>query len=249
MVFTADGKAELVSIMSTFKTPFNVIVGSTLTIGAGTPIPTGRLDAVLSHQGPRRALDMVALLGSMRRLVWWSLLSACSAGPGDGGGGGGGGGSDAGQDGAIDARQGPVWIDAPLGDGGNNDCKPRVTSYGNGQHNTGRDCMDSCHNHGFTLAGTLYTSPTSNTGYAGATITIQGANNATIDVVVQANGNFWTSQPIAFPGDRDGELVPVRGEDERADRERPLQHGRVSRPAERRRRPDPPAVTRACCAG
>jgi hypothetical protein len=51
MVFTAGGKADLVSIMSTFKTPFNLIVGSTLTVKAGTPVPTGRLDAVVHIKG------------------------------------------------------------------------------------------------------------------------------------------------------------------------------------------------------
>lgn len=51
MMFTEDGKAELVSIMSTFKTPFNLIVGSTLTIKDGTPVPMGRLDAVVHIKG------------------------------------------------------------------------------------------------------------------------------------------------------------------------------------------------------
>lgn len=51
IVFTATGKAELVSIMSTFKTPFNVLVGSTLVVNAGTPVPTGKLDAVVHIKG------------------------------------------------------------------------------------------------------------------------------------------------------------------------------------------------------
>jgi hypothetical protein len=51
MMFTSDGKAELVSIMSTFKTPFNLIVGSTLTVKSGTPVPSGRLDAVVHIKG------------------------------------------------------------------------------------------------------------------------------------------------------------------------------------------------------
>lgn len=49
--FTATGKAELVDIMSTFKTPFNLIVGSTITVKSGTPVPTGRLDAVVHIKG------------------------------------------------------------------------------------------------------------------------------------------------------------------------------------------------------
>lgn len=54
IVFNATGKAELINIMSTFKTPFNVIVGSTLVVTAGTPVPTGKLDAVVhikAHAG------------------------------------------------------------------------------------------------------------------------------------------------------------------------------------------------------
>lgn len=51
IMFTASGKAELVSIMSTFKTPFNVLVGSTLVIHAGTPVPSGKLDAVVHIKG------------------------------------------------------------------------------------------------------------------------------------------------------------------------------------------------------
>jgi hypothetical protein len=54
MTFTADGKQALINIMSTFKTPFNVIVGSTIELKAGDPIPTGKLDAVVhikAHAG------------------------------------------------------------------------------------------------------------------------------------------------------------------------------------------------------
>ncbi len=52
--FTATGRADLVAIMSTFKTPFNLIVGSTLTLTSTTPAPMGRLDAVVhikAHAG------------------------------------------------------------------------------------------------------------------------------------------------------------------------------------------------------
>jgi hypothetical protein len=40
--------------MSTYKNPFNVIVGSTLVISAGDMVPTGKLDAVIqikAHAG------------------------------------------------------------------------------------------------------------------------------------------------------------------------------------------------------
>ena len=49
--FTAAGKTALGNIMATFKTPFNVLVGSSLTIGAGDPLPTGKLEAVVHING------------------------------------------------------------------------------------------------------------------------------------------------------------------------------------------------------
>jgi len=54
LAFTATGKADLVSTMSAFKTPFNLIVGSTITIGQGQSVPQGKLDAVVhikAHAG------------------------------------------------------------------------------------------------------------------------------------------------------------------------------------------------------
>jgi len=48
IMFTATGKAKLISMMSTYKTPFNVIVGSTLTVAQGQMVPEGKLDAVIS---------------------------------------------------------------------------------------------------------------------------------------------------------------------------------------------------------
>ena len=54
MVFTPDGRANLTAAMGNFKTPFNVIVGSTLTMTSGMPIPQGRLDTLIrirAHAG------------------------------------------------------------------------------------------------------------------------------------------------------------------------------------------------------
>jgi hypothetical protein len=54
IMFTAEGKAKLVSMMSTYKTPFNVIVGATLTVTEGQMVPQGKLDAVVrikAHAG------------------------------------------------------------------------------------------------------------------------------------------------------------------------------------------------------
>ena len=54
MTFTADGRANLTATMGNYKTPFNLIVGSTLSVSAGTPVPQGRLDATIkvrAHAG------------------------------------------------------------------------------------------------------------------------------------------------------------------------------------------------------
>jgi hypothetical protein len=54
VTFTDTGKMELINIMSTYKIPFNVLVGSTLTVNAQTPVPTGKLDAIIhikAHAG------------------------------------------------------------------------------------------------------------------------------------------------------------------------------------------------------
>jgi hypothetical protein len=51
LVFTPTGRAELVSIMSSFKTPFNVLLGASIVVRAGDPVPMGKLDAVVSIKG------------------------------------------------------------------------------------------------------------------------------------------------------------------------------------------------------
>ena len=54
VMFNAGGRDRLISMMSTYKTPFNVIVGSTLTVSGGQMIPQGKLDAVVrirAHAG------------------------------------------------------------------------------------------------------------------------------------------------------------------------------------------------------
>jgi hypothetical protein len=48
IAFTPTGKADLIAAMSTFKTPFNIIVGSQITISAGDSFPMGRLDAIVN---------------------------------------------------------------------------------------------------------------------------------------------------------------------------------------------------------
>ncbi len=54
LAFTATGKADLVATMSTYKTPFNVLVGSTLFVRSGQTVPSGKLDAIVhikAHAG------------------------------------------------------------------------------------------------------------------------------------------------------------------------------------------------------
>jgi hypothetical protein len=51
LVFTPDGKAALVKIMTSFKTPFNVLVGSSLLVTSGQPVPMGILQSVVRIRG------------------------------------------------------------------------------------------------------------------------------------------------------------------------------------------------------
>lgn len=80
-------------------------------------------------------------------------------------------------------------------------CRNQVPSnqLSSGHHNAGQDCLNSCHNHGFTLAGTLYTSAAGATAIAGGTITVTDATGKTFDVVSQLDGNFYTSTAVTFP--------------------------------------------------
>lgn len=78
-------------------------------------------------------------------------------------------------------------------------CRNKSTSYGDGHHNPGMDCMDSCHNHGFTIAGTAYTATSGSTAAAGATITVVDNAGHSMDLVVQSNGNFYTATAVTFP--------------------------------------------------
>ena len=51
---TATGQAELSAAMSSYSTPFNIIIGSTLVLRAGDGAPTGKLDArihIAAHAG------------------------------------------------------------------------------------------------------------------------------------------------------------------------------------------------------
>lgn len=132
----------------------------------------------------------------MHRLGFAACLAACTAGdvppggPGDAAVTG---------DGPVDARTGGImWVDAAPGTGNGLPCENQMTAT-DGHHNPGKSCFQSCHNHGFTIAGTLYNNATGNSAFAGATITVIDSNDKTIKMVTKLNGNFYTSEPVAFP--------------------------------------------------
>ena len=89
--------------------------------------------------------------------------------------------------------------DAGTSTDASNGCITKQTSPGDGHHNAGMDCMDGCHNHGFTLAGTVFNAVNGSTAVVGATVQVIDANNQTIDIVTQNNGNFYTSTAVKFP--------------------------------------------------
>lgn len=116
-----------------------------------------------------------------------------------GGGGGGGGGQ------VPDAAR--VTIDAPATTGDAAGCKPANILHGDGHHNPGMDCMGGCHNHGFSVAGTLYM-PDGVTPANDATVTIVDANHNAQDLAVGWNGNFFSYLPVAYPITISASLCP-----------------------------------------
>ena len=114
-----------------------------------------------------------------------------------------GGGGTPGKDGSVDGttikRDALVWVDSQNGSGNGLPCLNGTTPPGDGHHNPGMDCMQGCHNHGFTACGTLYQNATGNIPWQGAHVTITDANNQVIDMVTMQNGNFYTSSALAFP--------------------------------------------------
>ena len=98
------------------------------------------------------------------------------------------------------ASDGPVaMIDAPATGGDAAPmCKPANSLHSDGHHNPGQDCMNSCHFHGFAVAGTLMQAD-GHTPAVGATVTIVDNNYAAQDLVVGTNGNFYTFFPVAYP--------------------------------------------------
>jgi hypothetical protein len=100
----------------------------------------------------------------------------------------------------------PVRVDARLADGPLPDgmaefmCRDKITAgLESGRHRPGENCQQGCHNHGFSMSGTLYTAADSTTPVVGASITFIDANGVTGDMRSNLNGNFWWSLPVAFP--------------------------------------------------
>ena len=79
-------------------------------------------------------------------------------------------------------------------------CRNKITTgLDNGHHNPGQNCQQACHNHGFFLSGTLFSSASGGPPVVGASITFIDANGVTGDMQTNLNGNFWWSLPVAFP--------------------------------------------------
>ena len=105
-------------------------------------------------------------------------------------------------DGALPVADAGISLDGngPAGDAAEFRCRNKITSgLDNGHHNPGQDCLNGCHNHGFYLAGTLYSAASGGVAVAGASITFIDANGVTGDMHTGTNGNFWWSLPVAFP--------------------------------------------------
>jgi hypothetical protein len=97
-------------------------------------------------------------------------------------------------DASPDASSSGGPIDAP-----NNGCIAKQPSPGDGHHNAGQDCMNGCHNHGFTIAGTVYSAVNGGAPVIGATVEITDGAGQKLKIVSQNNGNFYTSNPVTFP--------------------------------------------------
>jgi hypothetical protein len=79
-------------------------------------------------------------------------------------------------------------------------CQNAVVDPGqipDGHHFPGQNCMGSCHDHGFTLGGTLLKKDLS--VYPGGIITVIDANQKTVHLTAGNNGNFYTAEPLVFP--------------------------------------------------
>lgn len=79
-------------------------------------------------------------------------------------------------------------------------CRNRITvGLDNGHHNPGQNCQQGCHNHNFSMSGTMFSSANGGQPVVGASITFVDANGVTGDMQTNLNGNFWWSLDVAFP--------------------------------------------------
>lgn len=79
-------------------------------------------------------------------------------------------------------------------------CRNKITTgLDNGHHNPGQNCQQGCHNHNFSMSGTLFSSAAGGAPVVGASITFIDANGVTGDMQTNLNGNFWWALPVAFP--------------------------------------------------
>ena len=132
------------------------------------------------------------------RALWLVLAAGCVGSVTSSTGGGSNNNPDA-SSGGGGGKDAIHWVDAPTGSGNGLPCLNMSTPPQNGHHNPGMDCMQGCHNHGFTVAGTLYQNATGNIAFPGAHVTITDKNGQQIDMVVQNLGNFYTSTAVVFP--------------------------------------------------
>lgn len=118
--------------------------------------------------------------------------------------------SDLGSQSSVDAplqQQTPVVDAAPTPDAPSL-CEPLVTTPipgTDGHHNASLDCQGGCHDHGFTVSGTLYADPAGQTAMIGAHITVTDMMGKKVDMVTQpagaggGAGNFYTTEVLVFP--------------------------------------------------
>ena len=110
---------------------------------------------------------------------------------------------------AADVAAFQAWANAGFvgtcGDGGTppppsdvfTNAPPYVKTVAQSAHNAGKDCMDGCHNHGFTFAGTIYDA--AGKAVAGAEVRLVDANGKAISVHSGSDGNFHSSSSWTGP--------------------------------------------------
>ena len=75
-----------------------------------------------------------------------------------------------------------------------NGAGPFVTTTAADTHNAGQNCMNGCHNHGFTFAGTLTNG--AGAAVAGAEVRLVDSTGVAISVFTGPSGNFHSSTPF-----------------------------------------------------